>query len=185
VGPIQADLRQLSEAAWAEPAPHGAPVDAAGKARLSPRDALLQKYPDLREIPIADRGEVFYEKIRADLLAGVPPAIWFGALFVLIVGVVTNTAQVMAAGPLLRRQRPFCAILAPYLERSFPATFLFNFLYQVPVERYFNLPLQIWHLPLFGLLVLALTGVLRGWPWPLRLLLHAGWLASAALVAVR
>jgi hypothetical protein len=28
---------------------------------------------------------------------------------------------------------------------------------------------------------LGLTNTLRGWPWPLRLLLHAGWLVSAGL----
>jgi hypothetical protein len=184
VWPVQDDLRQLSEAAWAEPAANRAPADAAGRARPDPRDALLQKYPDLREVPAAERGRVFYEKVRADLLAGIPPGIWLGALGVLIVGVLLCTAQVMAAGPLLR-QGPFRAVLVPYLERSFPATFLFNFLWQAPVERYFNMPWRIWHLTLFGLLVLALTGVLRGWPWPVRLLLHAGWLASAAMVAVR
>jgi hypothetical protein len=185
VWPVQADLRQLSEAAWAEPAPNGAPADAAGRSRPGPRDALLQKYPDLREVPAAERGGVFYEKVRADLFAGIPPGIWLGALFVLIVGVLGCTAQVMAAGPLLRRQRPFRAVLVPYLERAFPATALFTFLYQAPAERYFNLPWRIWHLTVFSLLVLALTGVLRGWPWPVRLLLHAGWLASAAMVAVR
>jgi hypothetical protein len=185
VWPIQEDLRQLSEAAWAEPPANGVPANAAGKARPGPRDTLLQKYPDLREVPVAERGWVFYEKIRTDLFAGIPPGIWLGALFVLVIGVLTNTAQVMAAGPLLRRQGPFRAVLAPYFERSFPATFLFNFLHQIPAERYFNQPLRIWYLPLLGLLVLALTGVLRGWPWPVRLLLHAGWLASAVVVAVR
>jgi hypothetical protein len=32
--------------------------------------------------------------------------------------------------------------------------------------------------------VLVLTGILRGWPWPLRLLLHASWLfCMGSLVA--
>jgi hypothetical protein len=52
-------------------------------------------------------------------------------------------------------------------------------------ERWFNVPLEIWHLPLFGLLVLALVGSVRGWPWPVRLLLQAGWLVFAAMLAIR
>jgi hypothetical protein len=185
VWPIQTDLRQLSEAAWAEPKPNANPPDPSGPTVPGPVEELLRRYPDLRQIPARERGQVFYEKIRADLLAGIPPGIWLGALFVLVAGVLLYTAQVMVAGPLLRRQGPFRAVLAPYIERSFPATVLFNFLFQAPVEHYFNLPLQIWHLTLFVLLVLALTGALRGWPWPLRLLLHAGWLASAGMVAFR
>jgi hypothetical protein len=47
------------------------------------------------------------------------------------------------------------------------------------------LPLRVWHLALFVLLGLALTGTRRGWPWPLRLLLHAGGLFSAGMVGLR
>jgi predicted Ser/Thr protein kinase len=183
--PVQTDLRLLSKAAFTEPAPKGDPADPAGKTRARPVDQLLEKYPDLREVPVQDRERVFYSKIRADLIAGIPPGIWFGALFVLVAGVLVYTAQMMAAGPLLRRQGPRHAVLLPYLEAAIPATVLFTLAYMVPVGRYFNVPLQIWHLPLFGLLVLALTSTLRGWPWPLRLLLHGGWLFIAGLLAMR
>jgi hypothetical protein len=182
--PVQTDLRLLSKAAFTEPAPKGDSPDPAGKTRARPVDQLLEKYPDLREVPVQDRERVFYNKIRADLIAGIPPGIWFGALFVLVAGVLVYTAQMMAAGPLLRRQGPRHAVLLPYLEAAIPATVLFTLAYMVPVGRYFNEPLQIWHLPLFGLLVLALTSTLRGWPWPLRLLLHAGWLLSAGRMAI-
>ncbi len=40
------------------------------------------------------------------------------------------------------------------------------------------------YLPMFGLLVLALTSVLREWPWPLRLALHLGWLLALAIPTV-
>jgi hypothetical protein len=120
-----------------------------------------------------------------DLTAGIPPGIWFGALFVLTVGVPVLTAQVMAAGPQLRRHGPRLAVLLPYFEVSFPATVLFVFAFTALAAHYFNSPLQIWHLPMFGLLVLALTATLRGWPWPLRLLLHAGWLFSVGMAGLR
>jgi hypothetical protein len=91
----------------------------------------------------------------------------------------------MAAGPLLRRQGPRLAVLLPCVEVSVLATVLFVFAFSAPLGHYFNLPLRIWHALLFVLLGLVLTGTLRGWPWPLRLLLHAGWLFSANMVALR
>ena len=39
--------------------------------------------------------------------------------------------------------------------------------------------------PLLGFLALALTSSLRGWPWPLRLTLHAGWLCCLGLLAAQ
>jgi hypothetical protein len=39
-------------------------------------------------------------------------------------------------------------------------------------------------LPLFGLLVLMCKNTLWGWPWPLRLVLHAGWMIISAGVLV-
>jgi hypothetical protein len=45
-------------------------------------------------------------------------------------------------------------------------------------------PLLNWHLPLAALLVLAILGTQRRWPWPVRLLLHAGWIASEAVLVV-
>jgi hypothetical protein len=184
VWPVRADLDLLSRAALAEPAPPGDAADPEGKTRPRPVDQLLQKYPDLREVPAGEWGQILSQKITADLMAGIPPGIWFGALFVLAVAVPTCAAQVMAAGPLLRRQGPRPAILWPYIEVSFPATVFFCLAYSALVGNYFNIPLQIWHLPLFILLGLALTGTLRGWRWPLRLLLHAGWLFSAGMVGL-
>jgi hypothetical protein len=182
--PVRADLDLLSRVALAEPAPPGDAADREGKTQPRPVELLLQKYPDLREVPAGERGQVLSKKIVADLMAGIPPGIWFGALFVLAVAVPVCAAQVMAAGPLLRRQGPRPAMLWPYLEVSFPATVLFVLAYSALVGNYFNVPLRIWHLPLFVLLGLALTGTLRGWRWPLRLLLHAGWLFSAGIVGL-
>jgi hypothetical protein len=164
VWPVQADLDLLSRAALAEPTPQEDTADREAKTRPRPMDQLLEKYPDLREVPAGERGQVLSKKITADLMAGIPPGIWFGALFVLAVAVPVCAAQVMAAGPLLRRQGPRPAMLWPYIEVSFPATVLFFLAFSVLVGNYFKVPLRIWHLPLFVLLGLGLTGTLRGWP---------------------
>jgi hypothetical protein len=106
-------------------------------------------------------------------------------LFVLVGCVGTVTIQVVAAGPLLRRQRPRRAVFLPYFEVALTATVVIGLaLEALYTQRYGTRPLRIWYIPLFGLSVLALTGTLRGWPWPLRLLLHAGWLFSAVMLTV-
>jgi hypothetical protein len=184
VWPVQTDLRLLSEAAWAESTRQGNPPRPAAKTQPSPAARLLEKYPDLREVPAGERGRVLYNKVRADLIGGIPRGIWLGALFVLTCGVLPGAAQVMAAGPLLRRHGASRAVLVPYLELAFPASALLCLGFATAVALQYG-PAKVWHLSLFGLLVLALTSTLRGWPWPLRLVLHAGWLLSAGMLAVQ
>jgi hypothetical protein len=192
VRPIEEDLHLLATAASAEPTPPGDGPAAAGKGRSRPFDRLVEKYPDLREVPARERGEVIYHKIRADLIAGLPIGTWLAALFSLVLAVPTFTIQTMAAGPLLRRQGARPAVLLPYFERTVPAIILLVLALQLVIARpviwgYLHIdirPILIWYLLLIGMLGLALTGTLRGWPWPYRLLLHAGWLVSAGLLVV-
>jgi hypothetical protein len=74
-------------------------------------------------------------------------------------------------------------ILLPYFEVAFPSTVLMALAWGAfLIGQYVHRPLQIWHLSLFGLLVLALTSTVRLWPWPIRLVLHAGWLVSAGML---
>jgi hypothetical protein len=184
LAPTQNDLQLLSEAAWLEPVQADRPAPL-GETQALSVDRLLDKYPDLREVAARERGRVLYHKLRADLLAGIPLGIWSGVLFVLVGFVGIATIQVLAAGPLLRGQTQWRAVFLPYLEVALTATVLIGLaLEALYTQRYGNRPLQIWYLPLFGLPVLALTGTLRGWPWPLRLLLHAGWLCSAVMYTV-
>jgi hypothetical protein len=185
VTPNQSDLEQLSEAAWAPSAPDGDLPAPVGNDQVRALDQLLERYPDLREVPAEQRGQVFYHKIRGDLVAGIPPGLWLGALFVLVVGVLTSTAQVTAAGPLLRRQGTRWTVTLPYLERALPVTVLIGLVFVAPFWYAIHIPFPILYLPVFGLLLVALTSTLRSWPWPLRLLTHAGWVTSAGLLAVR
>jgi hypothetical protein len=174
VNTIQADLLQLSEAAFQ------------GRA-----EGLLEKYPDLRKVPARERGKVLSAKLRGDLIAGIPPGVWLGALWLFAVYGTMFTMHVMAAGPLLRRHGPRPAVLWPYFERVIPATFLIMLaigLAAVAVAtRYLHIAyiaplLLIAHLPLLGLLGLAVTSTWRGWVWPVRLLLHASWVLGECLL---
>src|SRR5262249_10349150 len=148
------------------------------------------KYPDLREIAAEERAKVFYLKVRADLIAGIPLGIWSGALALLTMEMLVYTIMVMAAGPLLREHGPRPVVLLPYLERAFPTTALIALsagfiVAETLLRRLVNVaPLRIWYLPTLGLMALAVLSTWRGWPWPLRLLLHVSWLLSLVLLTV-
>jgi hypothetical protein len=180
VDPVEKDLEALAEAAWAEPAPAG----------RRPAERLLEEYPDLRKLPARERGKVFYWKIHTDLLAGIPLGIWLGALLVVAWAVPTFTVQALAAGPLLRRHGPRPGVLPPYLERALPVTVLltlglgFVLVAALMARRFDARPVLVWFLPGFGLLALAVAAAWRDWPWPLRLVLHVGWLLAVGAAAV-
>jgi hypothetical protein len=182
VKPIEKDLEWLSWAAWAQPP--------AGGERPAPQELLLEKYPDLRAVPAGDRGWVFYAKVRTELLAGIPLGIWLGALAILGVAMSILTVQMVVAGPLLRRYGPRPVVLVPYLERVLPVLLLLGLagsvvsarlLLDIPVFR----PLALWYLLVFAFLGLALTAAVRGWAWPVRLVLHAGWMFCLGNLVVR
>jgi predicted Ser/Thr protein kinase len=180
IHPVEKDLEALAEAAWAEPAPPG----------QGPAERLLEEYPDLRQVPARERGKVFYQKVHTDLLAGIPLGIWLGALLVVAWAVPTFTVQALAAGRLLRRHGARPGVLLPYFERALPITVLltlglgFVLAAALMARRFDARPVLVWFLPGFGFLALTVAGAWRDWPWPLRLLLHAGWLLALGAAAV-
>jgi predicted Ser/Thr protein kinase len=182
VAGIEQDLKALSEAALTEPTAAGA--------QPGPADRLLQKYPDLREVPAKERAKVFYLKVRADLIAGIPLGIWSGALGLLTMEVLIYTIMVLAAGPLLREHGARPVVLLPYFERAFPTITLIALAAGLVVAETLLRhmvkfgQLRTWYLTLLGLMALAVLSTWRGSPWPLRLLLHVSWLFSLALLTV-
>jgi hypothetical protein len=187
----QDDLRVLSDAAFADATPASQSISEAATQTHS-SDVLLAKYPDLRSIPSGERGAILYQKIRADLIGGLPLGIWLAALFAVSFSLLIFTIQVMAAGPLLRLRLTRFATVLGYLERAIPATVLIvmtpSFIVAVALaDRLFadlnmDMPrVVLSYLPMFGLLVLAIAATWRGWPGPLRLLLHVGWLLGAGI----
>src|SRR5262249_49942271 len=144
----------------------------------------------LREIPPAERGRVFYLKVRADLIAGIPLGIWLGALGMLMMQVPIYTIMVMAAGPLLRAHGARPGVLLPYFEQAFPTITLITllagyFVADVLLPHMVNIaPLRFWYVSLLGLLALAVVSTLRRWPWPVRLLLHSSWLVCLLVYSV-
>ena len=202
VEPIREDLKALSEAAWAPTATNDDLAGVAAGAKPSRRavDRLLEKYPDLRNIPAHERDQVFYHKLRADLLAGAPFGIWLAVPVIMIFTPLMFATQTMLAGPLLRRLGVRPALLLPYLERAIPATMLtimapgFVLAAILVSSNVFNFeehnihinPLSAMasYVPMVSFAALALTSALRGWAWPVRMALHAGWIAGAAVPTI-
>jgi hypothetical protein len=167
VTPAEQDLELLSRAAWDE----------------TRAEELLARYPDLRQIPAQERGRVLYHKIALDLSTGIPVGIWIGLLGAVGFGLAALVAETVVASTLLRRRGSVRAALVPYFELVGPGMALVAWLYSLLYKAYFGL--FVWDTRygiLLGLFVLALTSVLRGWPWFVRLLLHAGWLVLFGMV---
>jgi hypothetical protein len=208
VVPSWGDLALLGRASRLEEAP---PQGAGGRATRHPSDVLVEKYPDLSRIPPNRRGEVFARKIAYDLALNTQPAIWYGVGGSLGLFTAFATLEALAAGYLLRRRGRVIAVLLPYLELLAPSLLVLliplamgrfstvpasvasgadeldlAFLAQ---QRYPVLtllssrPVMLSVLLLVVLLAaLAITGVLRGWRWQLRLALYAVWAGALYLV---
>jgi hypothetical protein len=188
---IQDDLLILSDVVWEDATPSHPSIPEAAAGPLA-SDALLGKYPDLRSVRSGERGAILYQKIRADLIGSLPVGIWLAALFAIPFSLFIFTVQVMAAGPLLRLRLTRSATVLGYLERAIPATVLIamgpSFIMALALadrlSADFNIDMPrvvLSYLPMFGLLILSIAATWRGWPGPLRFLLHVGWLLGASI----
>jgi hypothetical protein len=178
------DLRLLSETAWVEPAPDPGRPQPGANPRRAAAERLLEKYPDLREVPARERGRLLYHKIMADWTAGIPLGIWLGLLVTLGGCVTVSLAETLAAGVLLRRRGRVRSVIGPYIELAVPGAVLVIPALTGGSLRLFGGwftghtgQLLIWLL-MVVLLVLAIAAVLRGWHWLVRGLLHLGWVGS-------
>jgi hypothetical protein len=169
VDPIDEDLRLVSRAAWDQRATQD----------------LLDKYPDLRDVPPDSRGRILHDKLRADLITRIPLGIWWSTLYILVVSESICIAGTMVGSPLVRRHGRSLAAILPCLEIGMPCTLLVGLACGIPFTVFVRrVPLEIWHAVLALFLVLALVAALRRSPWYVRLLLQAGWLFAMVMLAV-
>jgi hypothetical protein len=167
VTPAERDLELLSRAAWDE----------------TRAEELLARYPDLRQVPAQERGRLLYHKVVLDLNTGIPVGIWIGLLGSVGFGLAAMVGETLVATTLLRRRGSTRAVILPYFELVGSSVALVMWLYSLLYKLFFGL--FVWdkqYVLLLGLFVLALTSALRGWPWFVRLLLHAGWIALFGMV---
>jgi hypothetical protein len=156
------DLWLVTQAAWSE------------RPEVASRQ-LVERYPDLRHVPAAERGAVVFDMLLAEQLTAMPTGLWAGMFLSLALGIVLGISGTMAAGSLVRQDNGRWGLLLRYLEITFPAAVLLGQLFLLGVLGLFattQLNLPWWHPPLvLATSGLAIAAALRRWPWPVRLTL--------------
>jgi hypothetical protein len=146
---------------------------ASGPAPGRPAPSLVQSYPDLEQVEPAQRGGAFMAKIVSDQVAGSITSVWLGMLLTAVVVGPLALGGTLAAGYLWRRGGSARGAVLPYLEITLPvaatlALVGWTALVSVPDNRMTSgLALA----GLAGVTALMVTGVVRRWPWLLRLCL--------------
>jgi len=176
------DLRLLSETAWVEPAPDSAQAAPATARRAAARQ-LLEKYPDLQQVPAPERGRLLFHKIMADVTARTPWGIWLGLVFAVGTCVTVGAVETLAASALLRRVGHARAVIRPYIELAVPGAVLTmgvaSGIVRLSVGWFALHPAHMAvALLTFVFLALVIAAVLRGWHWLVRGLLHVAWVVS-------
>ena len=119
-------------------------------------------------------------------IAGVPYGIWLGMASAF--GLVASLCiiETLAAGMLVRRHGNVSAAIVPYIELTIPVMlaviFAISVLFRLATV---GLGSRAWHLFMVPVLLLAIAGVLRGWQWRVRALLHAAWLTTLCSFGLR
>jgi hypothetical protein len=164
-------------------------------------DLLAEMYPDLREVPAQERGQVMAQKIAYDIALRLPLGIWIGTVLMVSAFALFVMGQALAAGYLWRQGNGRAGIV-PYLELVVPCFLLIQgvaavFLMPVMAARivggeefnpgrllgdlfprvipYFSGPAALLKVVLVGL---AFLGVLRRWPGTLRAAVYVLWLLA-------
>jgi serine/threonine protein kinase len=179
---VEDDLWWVSQAAWEEGVGPAAGMGAAVKRpEPGPRERLLTKYPSLEGFPAHQRGRILASKISCDVAAGIPRGIWFGMLASAFLCMVLGGFGTATAGRLLRRDGRLWRVLPGYLEVLVPLAALCAQVFLLLLVPMLNVPrnLPLWHFALvICLTALAITGALRHWPWPVRVLAQTAWIAA-------
>jgi hypothetical protein len=143
----------------------------------------LDRYPELRDLPLAKQTDLLHRKVRAELVIGVQKGIGYSLLAVAGF-ILLGACEAVAAGALLRRRGRVRSILVPYAEMVGPGVvgvyavivLAVNLLAQRDTFR----PIT-WGTVL-ALAVAALIAAARRWPAAGRLVLHAAWLLTLAAI---
>ncbi|MDZ4783406.1 MAG: serine/threonine-protein kinase [Planctomycetia bacterium] len=112
-------------------------------------------------------------------IAGIPHGIWLGMATALGFKWSIAVIETLAAGMLLRRYGQVSSMIGPYAELIVPANlavvFACSALFRLVTV---GLGERFWHPIMVPLLALAAISALARWPWYVRVVLHAAWVAS-------
>jgi serine/threonine-protein kinase len=190
------DRLQRQRGPWS-PEPLKLPAFGEARREVYEPDWQETRYPDLKGLSRDKQRELLYDKMVCDAVVSVQVGLlWFMPIFFVVL-IVVPAVEALAAGSLWRRyQRPGPVVVA-YAERIIPLvlTLIFgSFTVFVPItlpvwgyEDWLGAFLRAWWPMGIALAVLvgAQVAAWRGWPWPLRLLLHSGWIALLIWALIR
>jgi predicted Ser/Thr protein kinase len=150
---------------------------------------LEQRYPDLKGLPAAKQRSILYDKMACDAVLGVQTGLLTAVPLFFTILLVVPAVEALAAGHLWRRyQRPW-PVAAAYAERIIPLALSLVLAVTVALMAFWSRGVitadwfgktqrLLWpREAVLAALVAAQVATWRGWPWPLRLSLHAAWLA--------
>lgn len=156
-----------------------------------------RRYPDLRGKTADQQRTILYDKLVCDVMIKVQGGLlWALPLYFTILFLVP-ALEALAAGHLWRRnQRPWRVTLA-YVERIIPLALTLLYvavlgmtafaLRDMAIENWFGQFQRLsWSIELALVpMIAAQVGAWRGWSRPVRLLLHAAWIALLLLTYAR
>ncbi len=183
IAPSHTELEVLSAAAFHEST--GRATDGGAVEEAHPVDRIVHRYPDLQNVPAAERGHVISNKLKADMAAGLQTGIWVGMFVALCVGIIPAVSGTMGAYAVLREQGTVPRSILPYTEVALVATTfgtLFMYYGFGPMSGLtFSHPPMTLFVPTVAAVGLAFSGVVI-WPRRLRwrLALHAVWIGAVA-----
>jgi hypothetical protein len=93
-----------------------------GKTTGHPSEGLVERYPDLGDVPENERGKIFVPKLISDQILGSAYGIWLSADFALMTYGAVVFWGTVAAGYLARRGDCFSRKVVPYLELTVSLT---------------------------------------------------------------
>ncbi|MGE3807284.1 MAG: serine/threonine-protein kinase [Gemmataceae bacterium] len=153
----------------------GQEIDVAASNGKQPTDLLVEKYPDLKNVPAAGRGKLLSAKIRADIFTRSLAGIWLGMLCSVVGAGGVAVAQTLAASALLRQREHVAGIVVPYLEVGIAYAWAFYsvifMLFDAWLTESPGLRLELTLAGFLMLPVLIQIAVVQV-PWPLRIVVY-------------
>jgi hypothetical protein len=145
-----------------------------------------QRYPDLKGLPPEEQRRILYDKMVSDAVISVQTGMLKALPVYVIILLFVPAVEALVAGSLWRRyQRPWL-VTAAYAERMIPLALilLFSalFVWWAFAYRFGESPRLFWLL--MAALVVVQVATWRGWYWPIRLFLHAVWMATLFYLSV-
>jgi serine/threonine protein kinase len=144
---------------------------------------LLRQFPDLRALPVEERGVAMQRRVVADLTARIPGGLLLGMLFSMAGSFSSGVWSAVIGGAMWRQYGSFRRALPAYLECMTPVSvMLFHlcdaFIGAPAITGQWQGGYLLLALGAAPFAFLAFWAAWRHWSWRWRLLLHLVWLAA-------